>query len=174
MVRFETKLNAESVKQLNKHSLFRLGWVMVVCSLLMIGLGLVGFFAGEDSADRASAIVLIVFGALFVPLVLLVTFILQKVINKSAKYITDETDEVYVFDEEKLYIKQSSKNMQSEATYGYDYLYKVMESATHYFLYISKTQCHIIPKNSATEGNLTELSELLRQKLGKRHIVKRF
>lgn len=174
MVKFETKLNANSTKQINKHSFARLGWALLVCSVLFIAIGLVGYFLGTDGEDRAMGIALIVFGVLFAPLVWAVTSLVQKYFNKSAKYITDETDEIYIFDDETLQIKQVSKRMQSESTYTYDYLYKVMESATHYFLYISKIQCHVVPKNSITEGDINALNEHLRQKLEKKFSTKRF
>ncbi len=166
MVKFETKLNAESTKSINKNSFKRMLWILLVISLMLILFGLVGCFMAEDNADRSTGIGLIVFGVLFTPLVWGVTLLLQKNINKSARYITDETDETYIFDDETLYIKQVSKRMQSESTYNYDYLYKVMESATHYFLYISKLQCHVVPKNTLVEGDLNVLNELLRLKLG--------
>ncbi|MCM1368149.1 MAG: YcxB family protein [Roseburia sp.] len=134
---------------------------------------MVGYFFGEDNSDRTMGIALIVFGVLFAPLVWVISRLLQKYINKSAKYITDETDEIYIFNDETLYIKQVSAKMQSEVTYAYDYLYKVTESATHYFLYISKMQCHIVPKNSVTEGDINTLTELLRRKLGNKFSIKR-
>lgn len=173
MIRFETKLNEESTKQLSVHSFSRLVWVMLILSVVFIGLGLIGYFAGEDEYDRIYGITMIVFGVLVVPLVWVVTRLLQKYVNKSAKFITDETDEVYEFYEETVRVKQVSTEMQADATYTYNYLYKVEESATHYFLYISKMQCHIVPKNSLTEGNLDELNERLRLKLGQRFRAKR-
>ncbi len=174
MVKFETKLNADSTKQINKHSFARLGLVMLFFSILFIAIGLVGYFSGSDDADRAMGIAFMVFGVLFAPLVWVITLLLQKYLNKSAKYITDGTDEIYIFDDETLHIKQVSKRMQSESTYNYDFLYKVMENATHYFLYISKMQCHVVPKNSITEGDINALNELLRQKLGKKFSTKHF
>lgn len=174
MVKFETKLNADSTKQLNKHAFARLGWIMLIFSILLIAIGLVGYFLGTDSEDRVLGIALAVFGVLFAPFIWVLSSIAQKNFNKSAKYITDETDEIYIFDNDTLYIKQVSKNMQSETTYNYDYLYKVIESATYYFLYISKRQCHIVPKNSITEGDINTLNECLQQKLGKKFSTKRF
>lgn len=173
MVKFETKLNADSTKQLNKQAFKRLWWVMLVLSLLFVALGLIGYFFGEDDADKTFAISLMVIGVLFAPLVWLISGILQKNINKSAKFITDETDEIYIFDDDKLYIKQVSAKMQSESTYAYDYLFRVVENATHYFLYISKMQCHIVPKDAVTEGTLNELNELLRVKLGQKFYFKK-
>lgn len=173
-IKFETKLNADSARQLNKHSLARLRWFLIIFSLFFIAIGIIGYLGREDELDSAMSIVLIVFGVLFTPIVWCVTMLLQKYINKTAKYITDETDEIYIFDEETLYIKQVSEKMQSESTYSYDYLYKVMESATHYFLYISKMQCHIVPKNSVTEGDINVLNDILRRKLGNKYSTKRF
>lgn len=173
MVRFESKLNAESTKQLNKFSFRKLWWLMLLFSVFCIGFGLIGYFCAEDNSDKVLGIFFMVLGVIFAPLVWLLTTVLQKSLNKSATYITDNTDEVYEFDEEKIHIQQKSDKFQSDSVYKYEYFYKVFETKTHYFVYISKMQCHIIPKNSIVEGTVEELNELLKRYLGKKFKSKR-
>lgn len=167
MIRFETKLNAETTKQLNKFSLKKYLWAIILFSVL-IALGGVfgGFIFPEDDADRTMGIALIVVAVLITPLTWLLTRLIQRGMDKSASYIVLDTDEVYAFDDEKVTIIQTNEQFNSNLTAKYGYFYKVKETATHYYFYISKAQCHVVPKSSITEGSIEELNALLLSKLG--------
>lgn len=167
MVEFRTKLDSSKTTAINKNTFKRLWFVFVSVSLVFICLGIVGFVTKEDSEDLYYAIFCIVFGVLFTPLVWLITGVLQKSINKSAAYISDNTEEVYTFDDDKITVTQKKTDEFSAVTEAkYSYLYKVSENKDYYFLFISKVQCHVIDKKSLTVGSLAELNSLLSSRLG--------
>ena len=169
MVEFKTKLDASKTKAVNLNTFKRLWWLFAAVSLLFIVLGVVGLLSGEDSEDLYYAIFCLVFGVLFTPLVMLLTMIIQKSINKSASYISDNTEETYTFDEDNITVTQSKgEEFSAVTTAKYSYLYKVIENKGYYFLYISKMQCHVIDKQSITSGSLSELNVILSNKLGDR------
>lgn len=171
MIRFETKLNAETTKQLNKFSMKKILWVIILFSVLFVVGGVLGGFVfPEDDSDKIMGIALIVVGVIFTPLVWLFTRLIQRGLDKSASFISGNTDEVYAFDEEKVVIIQTGEQFSSNLTAKYAYFYKVKETLTHYFLYISKAQCHVVPKSSLTEGSIGELNEILLKNLGDKYV----
>ncbi len=167
MVIFKTNLNTETTKQLNKFSLKNLWWAMLILSVLFVLIGVLGGFVfPEDGADMVFGIVMISFGVLFTPAVWLLARLFQRNLDKSATYIAGNTEETYTFSENGIEILQVNEQFRSWTSAKFPYLYKVNETATHYFLYISKAQCHVIPKAALTEGSLEELNALLSFNLG--------
>lgn len=167
MVIFKANLNSETTKQLNKFSLKRMWWVVLIPSVLFIVIGVLGGFVfPEDGSDTVFGIVMISLGVLFTPAVWLLTRLLQRNLDESATYIAGNTEETYTFSENGIEILQVNEQFRSWTSAKYPYLYRVNESATHYFLYISKAQCHVIPKAALTEGSLEELNSLLSSNLG--------
>lgn len=171
MIRFETKLNAETTKQLNKFSMKKYLWLIILVSVLFAVLGVLGAFVfPEDDSDRTMGIALIVIAVLITPLTWILTRFIQRGLDKSSSFITGDTDEVYTFDEEKVTIIQNGAQFNSNLTAKYAYFYKVKETATHYYLYISKMQCHVVPKVSIIEGTVEELNGLLLYNLGAKFV----
>ncbi len=171
MVRFETKLNSDTTKQLNKFSMKKYLWLIILFSVLLALCGIFGGIVfGEDEADRTMGIALIVVAVLITPLSWLLTRLIQRGLDKSAAFISGDTDEVYAFDDEKVSIIQTNAQFNSNLTAKYAYFYQVKETATHYYLYISKAQCHVLPKASITEGTVEELNGLLLTNLGTKFV----
>lgn len=166
MIKFETKIDADTAKQINKFTFKKIAIPLIFVSLAFIILGVVGYLTGEDNIDRILAIIWLIFGFVFIPFVFGLALIFQKFLNKSAKYITNSTIEQYEFDENKMHLHQSSETFETDSKYDYRHFYKVFETNTHYFFYISRQLCHVIPKNSITEGTIEELNLILTQKLG--------
>ena len=65
-------------------------------------------------------------------------------------------------------VQEKGESYRSETRADYTYFNKVEENDTHYFLYLSSMQCHVIPKNSITEGTLEDFNRILIQNLGLR------
>ncbi len=164
MVKFVTKLNSDATKNLNKHAMKKLIWVLILISLLFTGCGVTTIFS---DGDLIAGIVIIAFGVLYIPVVWLVTKLIQKSRNKTMYILSDETLETYTFTEEKVFIEEvKGEKYKAFVETTYDYFYKIDETPTHYFLYISKNQCHVVPKCDITEGTLDELNTLLFNNLG--------
>ena len=167
MVEFKSKFDASKTKALNNHTFKKLKWFFIALSLLLIIVGVIGILLREDEADMISGIVLIVFGVLFAPLVIGLTYIFQRNINKSMSILSDYTDEIYTFDEEFITITQQKGDAYfAQTKASYDYIFKIVEAKDFYFLYISKMQSHVVDKASLTQGSLEELNDYFYKNLG--------
>lgn len=173
MIRFECRLNAKSTKEINKFWFKKILWLIFTVSILLLVIGLCGFFCSENNNDRNLAIAYIILSVLIFPLTYFIIMIGQLFENRFSKSVYDGTDEIYEFGKDGLQLKQTSDKLYCQSDYKYSYFYKVYETKTHYILYISLRQCHIVPKNSIVEGTVDELNELLNRNLGKKFKSKR-
>lgn len=171
MIRFETKFNADKVKQLNTFTMKKFWWLYAVCSVIFALIGVVAI-VGEEP-DLIFGIVMITFGVLFTPLCILLTFAMQKKMNKTMTVLSEDTTETYIFDEEKFSIKNEKGDDYKAITIAkYNHFYKVISTPTHYMLYISAQQCHVLPKDSLVEGSLEELDRIFNRNLHEKFISK--
>lgn len=169
MVEFRTTLNSNKTQALNKNAFKKLWWMYLLLSLIFVVIGVIGILFREDNSDLAFGITLTVFGVIFTPLVLLITKLIQRNFDKSMSLISDNTEEVYTFDENEITISQKrGEDYEAFTRAKYNYLFKVTETPTHYFLYISKAQCHVVDKTSLTQGTLIELNAHFINNLGQK------
>lgn len=167
MIEFVGKFDSSVTKSLNNRQFKKFWWLFVVFSALFVFIGVSGLLFPEDESDKIFGIVMIVVGVLFTPLCLLFTKLLQKNIDKSMSVLSGETIETYRFYQDKLIIMQNKgEEFEAVTTAKYSYLYRVEETATHYFLKISKLQSHVIDKANLTQGTLEELNAILCANLG--------
>ncbi len=167
MVEFRSKLDSSKSRALNNSMFKKLLWLYVLLSVLLIVLGVVGIVYREDSSDFAAGIGLIVLGVLITPLCYLLSRFLQKYIDKSATYISDNTEEIYTFDEQYITLTQTMGDVFTSTFKGrYSYIYKAREDKNYFYLYISKIQSHVIDKSSIVQGSLEEVTALLKTNLG--------
>ena len=161
MVKVETKLDANTTKRMNKRGLKNLMWVIIAFSALFVLLGIVDVSVGD-----MFGIYFIVMGVLFYPFVWMFTKLFQKMLNKSANFLSETTEEVYTFDEEFFQLEQTKTGMfKSTLQANYTYLFKVVEEADVWFMYISNTQAHVVPKKDIKEGSVEELNKIFATKL---------
>lgn len=57
---------------------------------------------------------------------------------------------------------------KGDLTAAYSYCYKIKETATHYFIYISYAQAFVVPKADIVEGSIEELNSILSSNLGEK------
>lgn len=173
MVKIVTKFDTNVTKSLNKFAIKKLLPFYIIFSLAFIFLGLCSI--PDEDGTIWYGIFLIAIGVLFFPICLLLTKIGQKNFNKSMSLMSDETIFSCEFGDNEIYMEES-KGSSYFATIRSDYthFYKVYETDTHYFLYISKQQCHVLPKCDIVEGTVEELNILLFRHLGpKKFILKK-
>lgn len=163
MVKFITKFNSDATKDLNKHAMKKLIWVLILISLLFTGCGVSTIL----SDDLIGGIVIIAIGVLYIPAVWLITKVIQKSRNKTMYILSEETLETFTFTEDKVFIEEAKgEKYKAHVETTYDYFYRIDETPTHYFLYISKHQSHVVPKCDIKEGTIEELNTLLFNNLG--------
>lgn len=167
MIEFVGKFDSSVTQSLNNRQFKKFWWLFVLISGLIIVTGVIGLLFPEDEVDKIFGIVMIVIGVLVTPFCFLLTKLLQKSIDKSMSILSNETVETYRFYQDKLVITQSKgEEFEAVTTAKYSYLYQVEETATHYFLKISKMQSHVINKANLTQGTLEELNAILSANLG--------
>lgn len=167
MVEFKTTLDANKMTAVNRNTFKKMWFVFVIISVLFIGFGVFAILLPEDASDFYLGIFLVVFGALFTPLVWLITAAEQRRLNKSMPVMSENTLSTFTFDEEKITVVQTKDfDYYDKTVISYRYLHKVLENNDYYFLYISKMQCHVIDKASLTQGTLEELNYYFDVNLG--------
>ena len=167
MVEFQGKFDSNVTNSLNNRQFKKMWWLFIICSLLFVGIGAAAVLMPEDNSDKIYGIVMIIFGLMFTPLVILVTKLLQKYVNKSMHVLSGDTIETYRFYPDKLIIIQrKGDEFEAITTTKYSYLYMVEETRDTYFLRISKVQSHVVNKADLTQGTLEELNSILAINLG--------
>lgn len=171
MIKFETKLDSQAVTSLTKHNIKKLWWLYVLFSVVFVLIGVVNMF-GEE-ADFIFGTVMIVVGVLFTPLCIALSFSMVKKQSKTMPVLSNETVETYVFDYDGFTLTQiKGDEYRSDLKAKYSYFFKVVSTSTHYYLYMSSQQCHVIPKNTLIEGSLGELDDIFARNLGGKFFTK--
>lgn len=167
MVEFRSKLDSSKSRALNNNMFKKLLWLYALLTVFIIAFGVAGIVFREDSSDFAAGIGLIVLGVLVTPIGYFLSRFLQKRIDNSATYISDNTEEIYTFDEQYITLTQTMGDVfTSTLKARYSYIYKAIEDNNYFYLYISKMQSHVIDKSSITQGTLEEVTALLKTNLG--------
>ena len=167
MIEFQGRFDSSVSTAINRRSFKKLWWLFILCSVALAGTGILLVAFAEDVSDTILGIILICFGAMFAPLVKLLTNSMQKKLNKSMNILSSDTVQIFQFYPDKLVITQrKGDEYEATTTAKYSYLYKVEETVSTYFLFISKMQSHVVNKADLTEGTLGDLNEILKANLG--------
>ena len=197
MVEVKSKFNTDLTKALLRFRIRRLWLLSFLLSTLCITYALVAIFSSKN-AEIIVCIVLILIGVLFSPLPYWLAVLVQKIIdkpvkfigalfsplfylfampfqkttNKSLKLMGAETINNFTFYENIIYQHMERGDDYNETShYRYVMLYRVYETKTHFFMYISNMQTHVIPKKDITVGTAQELSQFFSTNLGKKFKV---
>lgn len=98
----------------------------------------------------------------------------QRMIENNNTLMGNQTEEIYKFDEEKVFIfTNKGKKYRSAVETDYDYFCYVIEDENSFMLFISNVQCHVIFKDCLTNGSLEEFKEILSKHFsGAKYILK--
>lgn len=169
MVEFRSKLDSSTSHELNNNRFKKILWLYFFFMVLFISFGAILILTKKNNSDFRAGVGLIVFGVVIGLLCLgyWLTLFSRKGIVKSAKYISNNTEEVYTFDEEYITITQTQSDVfMSTLKAKYSFIYKASENNNYFYIYISKIQNYIIDKSSITQGTLEEVTMLLKTNLG--------
>lgn len=166
MIEFKTQLDVVSQQALNKRALKKLILIFGIFSLVLIAIGSIRIITADQDADITSAVLLIIIGVIFTPLLLLLNSIGQKNVYKNTPYLRQPIKEIYRFYEDNFeHLQKKGESFYSKTNSDYTYFSRVISTPTHYFMYISSRQCHVIDKSHITQGSCEELDEILMRKL---------
>ena len=84
--------------QATKQTMKRIWWLYTILSLFLVTVGLIGILFREDDADLSFGIFLVIFGVSFFPVCFVLTKLLQKRLDKSTPFLSENTEETFVFD----------------------------------------------------------------------------
>ena len=167
MIEFQGRFDSSAASALNKRVFKKLWWIFVICSLVFVVIGTLLVVFPEDLSDTVLGVVLICFGALFTPLVLWFSKRIQKKQNETMHILSPDTLQIFQFYPDKLVITQrKGDEYEGITTAKYSYLFKVEETATTYFLFISKVQSHVVNKADLVQGTIEELNEIFIRNIG--------
>lgn len=170
MIEVKSKFDANLTKPLLRLQLRNLWVLFILFPLFFVLIGVV-FIVGPEP-DIVFGATIIAFGTLFLPLVYLLSIFFQRIINKSMKIMNTETTNYFRFDENKIYqemIRGDEYKATSESSYKM--LHKAYETKSHFFMYISNMQTHVIPKKDIVSGTPQELANIFSAALGKKFKV---
>ena len=174
MVEFRTTFSDKTVDALARHQLKKSIWIFVAISAVFILAGVLFIVFADSYFDEDGflslevliGIVLILSGCILFPIFLYGIKRSQAKSKDTMSILSDQTYSVFTFDEHQITISQKKgDSFEAFTKANYDYLFKVVETATDYFLYISNVQCHVIDKTSLTQGSLDEFNALLSNNL---------
>lgn len=175
-VKFGSRVNDKLAKyQMQKSSkiLKNLSWAFIFLSVIFAIMPLANGLVDEaDIAIFALAIFFIMFWVAF-PRVALKSVKKQQEKNGNMSIMTDVTEEVYKFDEEKVFIFTSlGDKYRSAIETVYGYFLRVVEDDDSYMLFISNVQCHVIFKDCLTKGTLEEFETYLTKNFSGQNYIK--
>ncbi len=166
MIEFKTQLDVNAQKALNKMNIKKAVVIFIVLSLFIIGIGVTGIVMAEDSSDVIVGINLIIVGALFTPILLIINEYAQSMVRKTSPFLQNPTKEIYRFTEDGFeHFQKRDESFFSHTKADYTYFYKVISTPKYYFAYIASNQCHVINKAHITQGACEELDAIFARKL---------
>ncbi len=165
MIKFHNVLDVSASKKLNSHDMRKLAVMLVVLCVSFVLAGVVFVLIDE----LGLGIFIIAFGLLF-PLLLTVS--VKKKQNDSQKshaILNTQTVQDFEFYDDHYTSRVNSGDMYNAlSTARYCYLFKVVETKTHYFLYVSDSQAEVVDKLGLVEGSLQELNDIFSRNLGEK------
>ena len=169
MVEFKGKFDEHVQQSINKRAFKTSSIIILVFSAVLIIVGIIGLVWGEDKEDFAYAMYCVTFGVLFYPIFLAVYAIMRKFIKPNLTLMSAQTEQQFQFFEDRFMCSQVKGDEFNDFMQAkYSVLFKVIETQSQYFLYISRTQCYVVNKADITAGTVDELNKILASNLGEK------
>lgn len=167
---FETRLDAQATKAAARYSVRRLWWLYLLLSLIWVAIGVVNI-VNPDDPDVAFGVALIVVGVLFTPACILMTFAIVAANNRKMPLLSDDTTETYTFDPDGMtLVQRKGADYESTTRARYNCFNKAVSTRTHYYLYLSAQQCHVICKADIVQGSTEDLDAIFARSFGIRFV----
>jgi len=167
MIEVKTKFDYQNAALPLKKFQMRKTMPRIIClSAIFLTLGVITLFIPDFGISFR---VFLFSVGLLLPIGFLLPFLFVKRSYKTMKVMSDDTYNYFRLEEEKCYDSATKgENVKSSSEYTYDMFYKVFETRTHFFLYISKMQAFVLPKADIITGTADMLRDLFVRKLGKK------
>lgn len=174
MVEFKQKFDEHVTASATKQQTKKVLPFMLIVSGILIIFGIVGTVFGEDSSDFYMGVYMLVLGAVLPIVFFVVLYFTQRAFNKSMALLGESTEQIFTFSDREVTISQTKGDEFEGFTRAkYSFLWKVEETKTHYFLYVSRGQLHVIDKGCITQGTIEEMNSYLMTNLVYKYKQKR-
>jgi len=174
VIEIQSAFDVAHIQAYGKYSLKK--QTKTFCLLIILGsiLAVAGFLMQhflETSAETTIGLVIAVFGIFGVLysiliLVMLIRFNSPVNLQNSNALISPKTKKTIKFGIDSVIIEVYKENeFQSNTFCGYSILKQVVETKTHFFVFVAANQAHIVPKTDFAVGTPQELTDFLKSKL---------
>ncbi|OPJ61132.1 YcxB family protein [Clostridium chromiireducens] len=139
--------------------------ILIFYVILFVGMSAslyTGIIFGYDFISIVLSIILIIAGILISYLVILA----PKVYYKSAKSLVENLT-IYRFTSEYLDVELKAELTNGKSEIAYNSFYKIYETDSYLYLYISISQAHIVPKKDIPINVMEQLRTIFKSTLGK-------
>ena len=170
MIEFKTRYDSKTLGKLtevqikNSSKLTRgFTWFFFIMGALLLLFAYDDYTSGEPYyMSLGIAIFSICFGMMFPSFMKNAMKKAQDRQNASSSTTTSETEMLFKFDKDRLFIFATrGEKFRSAVDADYDYIFKVYEDDDAYILYISKMECYVLNKTDLVSGTHEEFQELL-------------
>lgn len=166
MVEFRGKFDERVQQSVNKRAFKTSSVIVLVFSAIILVVGIIGLIWGADKEDFVYSMYCVTFGVLFYPIYLGIYAIMRKFIKPNMTIMSATTEQQFQFFEDRFMCSQiKGEEFNDFMQAKYSVLFKVIETASQYFLYISRAQCYVINKADITAGTIEELNQIFSNNL---------
>lgn len=174
MIEFKTRYDAKTLGkltevQIKNSSKLTKGfmWFFFIMGAILLLFAYDDYTSGESYyMSLGIGIFSIVFGMLFPSFLKNAMKKAQDKQNASSSTTTSETEMLFKFDKDRLFIFASKGDkFRSAVDADYDYIFKVYEDSDAYLVYISKMECYVLNKTDLISGTHEEFMNLLQNVL---------
>ncbi len=165
----ESVYDSETIKEFNKVHL-RLQTSHIIVSIIAVLLMIYAIFA-KDS-DIYFRILTGVISILWFAEMLLLPYFWSRKYQKTAKALLDIKVEFNFYNNLIDIVSYKDDNKKGESEIEYTELYKVVDTKDNIYLYVSSNQAYICSKEKFS-GDYNKISNIFKEKLNKKYIVKK-
>lgn len=160
MIKFECKFNKEAFKAFQNH------YAKKTLPSVFIVMAIMFFVLLSFDFSISNLIFVAIFCFVIFPLLYFLIFrIGSSSALKNNKFISDSSDDVFVFTDDTVYVKSTVADYRETRAIPYDFFFSVEETKTHYFLFLAQNQALIVSKDGLKDGSIDRLNDILRLRL---------
>lgn len=169
MVEVKTCLDKTALLKLNRFHLFRKNFLMFpIFIVVFLALGVLMYLFPDAEGEEYLGIVFALLGGIGLPLFIYATMrFMVWLQTRSSKFISNETQLDYKFDENVIYNRMQKPGMISTSEWEWSMCYRAYETKDYFFIYINNMSAHVIPKKDIILGGADEFSNLLQGSIKK-------
>ncbi len=165
MVEIRTLFDAKVLKILTKFQLRKLLVIFIIISLSFTTIGIVSIVYDEVIFG---IIMSVVFGVGYIPLVYLLSLLVTKLSAKKMPLLNGKTVNYFKIEANNIYIEQTNDSYIGTTKADFTFINQVSEDKANFYIYISGSQAHVLPKADFISGTAEELSVIFKETLGKK------